>query len=824
MSEFFGTLGPDELEPSEGSFAFGGGSSDTITGAANSRIYGGSGADVIFVSTGNTVFAGAGNDTIRNIDGENNRIFAGDGNDDINGDAGDILVGGAGDDIFRYFSGDSDTTILDFNQNEANEADKMFIALAGIGFDDLTLDTDTSAGDTLVTLPNGTVLATVKGVTDLTENDFIFLIEDNAGSTFAGAFDLGTLSAPDTLTQLGSFSEEDEADMYKVTFDSNSVVDISLSGLSSENYADLFLIRDNGDGVFDPLTDTFVGVSQNDDGSDQLINAEVFGEYYILISQVDGATIYDLTLTTTIDLIEDNAGSTFAGAFDLGTLTNTISKPGSFGSVNSEGEVDESDMYKFNVASDESVDITLSGLNAENYAELFLIQDDGDGIFDPLTDTFVGVSQNRDGSDQIIDVDLLAGEYFILIGNIKGAINYDLDLAIDVDLIEDGAGSTFAGAVDLGTLTSEISQAGSFGSVNSEGEVDESDMYKFNVASDESVDITLSGLNAENYAELFLIQDDGDGIFDPLTDTFVGSSQNRDGSDQVIDVDLLAGEYFILLSNIKGAINYDLELAIPLIEDGAGSTFAGAFDLGTISTPDTITKAGSFSEEDEADMYKVTFESDSVVDISLSGLNSTNYANLFLIQDDGDGVFDANTDTIIGASQNDDGSPQSISEDVFAGEYFILIEQVEGAINYDLSLTTTEIILIEDNAGSTFGGAFDLGTISTPDTTTKLGSFTEEDNADMYKVAFDANSVVNITLTGLSPENYADLFLIQDDGDGIFDPLTDTFVGSSQNDDGSDQVINEILLDGGEFYILISQVAGQTNYDLTLTTTEVILF
>ncbi len=439
MTEIFGTTGQDSLEITQiGSIAFGGAAADTITGATNanpsgSRIYGGSGADEIYVENGDTVFAGAGDDTIYNDSGANNRLYAGAGNDKIYGNSGDILVGGVGDDQFWFEPGASETIILDFNKNSETEADKIvFDSLTGIGsLDDLApLDITTSPGDTLVKLEGGTVIATVKGVTDLTAEDFVFnFVKDNAPSNFPGAVDLGTISN-ETKEQPGSFSTEDLADMYKFNLAARSDVTIDLSGMSPSSNGDVFLIKDSdGNGNFDPSKDEFFGSSQNSNNADEQIVSPALatGEYYVLVTQVEGLTNYNLSVQAAeIPLVEDNAGSDFLQAAPLGELTSNITQAGSVSSN------DLTDVFSFTTAPNTTVNLTLSGLDATNYADVFLVKDNGDDAFDPNTDTIIGFSQNDDGSDQAIDNALLldGGEYYVVVTQVMGAMNYSLTLDV----------------------------------------------------------------------------------------------------------------------------------------------------------------------------------------------------------------------------------------------------------------------------------------------------------------------------------------------------------------------------------------------------------
>jgi hypothetical protein len=551
MSELlFGTTGVDSLEiTSTGTLVFAGGGADEVLGKttanpSGSSIYGGSGNDVIEVENGDRVFAGNGNDIIKNLSGENNQLFGGAGDDEIYGGKNDILVGGSGADEFwfdervRNVTG-FDNTIVDFSKGEN---DKIVLYLTGIhSLDDLApLDTTTSTGDTLVKLKDGTVLTTVKGVTDLTGTDFVFAKDiDGAPSGFDGAVDLETISNA-TKNQLGSFSTIDLADMYKFNLTEESNVTIDLTSMAASGNGDLFLIKDDGDGVF-------LGVSQKDGNADEQITVDALasGEYYIQITQIEGSTSYNLSVKAEFAGINDGAPSGFEGAVDLETISNeTKSKPGSFSFK------DTADMYKFNLANQSDVTIDLTGMAASGNGDLFLIKDDGDGVF-------LGVSQEDGNSDEQITVGGLAsGEYYIQITKVDGFSNYNLSVKAE-DNSDDSAGSDYGAATPFGTLTSSITQFGSFAIG-----LDTADVYSFSVANNTIVDVTLSGMSADNYAQLFLAKDtNNDGFFEESEVLF--DDQNEDGSDQIINDALLSGgEYFILITQVVGTSNYTLNLAI----------------------------------------------------------------------------------------------------------------------------------------------------------------------------------------------------------------------------------------------------------------------
>ncbi len=136
-------------------------------------IDGGAGDDRILGLHGNdTIAGGDGNDEI-NAGSGNDIIDGGAGNDRISGRGGnDDLTGGAGNDVFLMVSDDEGHDVIrDFTQGE----DVIDVRLADINsLDDLTIDTASSPGDTVISY--GTSLLTLAGFTgSLNPSDFLFL-------------------------------------------------------------------------------------------------------------------------------------------------------------------------------------------------------------------------------------------------------------------------------------------------------------------------------------------------------------------------------------------------------------------------------------------------------------------------------------------------------------------------------------------------------------------------------------------------------------------------------------------------------------------------
>lgn len=118
---------------------------------------------------------------------------------------------------------------------------------------------------------------------------------DKAGNTPATAFNLGSLT---TSTQSDFVGNVDPIDYYRFTLTNPSGVTLNLSGLSAD--ADLELSQDkNGDGVIS--SSEVIQLSEAVDNQDENIEIAALppGDYFVKVSQYDGDTNYNLSLTPT---------------------------------------------------------------------------------------------------------------------------------------------------------------------------------------------------------------------------------------------------------------------------------------------------------------------------------------------------------------------------------------------------------------------------------------------------------------------------------------------------------------------------------------------
>jgi len=487
-------------------------------------------------------------------------------------------------------------------------------------------------------------------------------------------------------------------------------------------------------------------------------------------------------------------GNTLDTALDIGTLSRTRTLSDSV------GDADLVDIYSFSLDRVSDLNFTLSGLNAD--ADLIIVEDvNGNGQEDE-EDVIVGFeSLNSDDSQEAISGILQPGDYFVLVKQHSGNTNYELILdASPVVAPPDNAGNTLTDAREIGTLN-DIQTFSDF-----VGDADPYDFYRFSLDSTREFNLTLEGLSSD--ADVLLIEDlnsnsllDDDEIFDtPFAEGSISEAINQT---------LPAGDYFVLVEQFSGNTNYNLSLEATDVgtppPDNAGNTLANARDIGTLN--DRQTFSDFVGNADISDFYRFTLEDTRELNLTLEGLSRD--ADLLLIEDlNSNGVLD--DDEILDAPFIEGSDSEAINQILFAGDYFVLVEQFSGNTNYDLSLEAVPTTVPPDDAGNTLATARDLGTLDSIQTFSDFVG--NADKSDFYRFTLEDTKELNLTLEGLSSD--ADVLLIKDlNSNGVFD---DNEILDAPFNEGSDsEAINQIL-SAGDYFVLVEQFSGDTNYNLSL--------
>ena len=390
-------------------------------------------------------------------------------------------------------------------------------------------------------------------------------------------------------------------------------------------------------------------------------------KHYLQFGKNEGRFGIPFTSTSTsVDLTQ---------AVDLGTIGSA--------SVNDfVGNSNTLDVYRFNVNNPDTVNITLNNLSAD--ADLLLIQDqNGNGILDENAESSEVINfSNTEGviGEQISQL-LQPGSYLVAIQQFEGETNYNLSLsATPFTPPPDTAGNTLSAARNLGPI-SDAQTVSEF-----VGNSDPDDFYTINLSTNSIFNVSVDNLSAD--ADLYVIQDsNGNGSVE--NEEVVAASEFADNTpEQIANLALNAGNYFVRVQQFEGDTPYNLNLSatpanIPL--DNAGNTPGTARDIGILSNTQTF--SDFVGNVDVDDYYRFSTNGTTDFSLTLNGLSAD--ADVFLVLDENNNnVIDENEEFQISA--NEGTSPEEINVvGLPAGTYFAHVYQFNGDTNYNLALSAT---------------------------------------------------------------------------------------------------------------------------------------
>jgi hypothetical protein len=217
------------------------------------------------------------------------------------------------------------------------------------------------------------------------------------------------------------------------------------------------------------------------------------------------------------------------------------------------------------------------------------------------------------------------------------------------------------------------------------------DVFEFSLDWTNDINLSLTGMNAGDDADVTLYRDNGNGIFNASEDISVASSRRDTSNDDSINVaDQQAGTYFAQVnlfndSNSDG-VSYDLALSATY---GASNLLPVETQLGDLSAD--VTYNGYIDNNDTSDLYAFSLGYFEGVNINLSGLSSD--LDIRLIADiNGNRIVDSGEELVRSAYGGT--HPDSITLDD-AGDYFLQVYQFSGNSSYTLDFDhfTTDLAL-----------------------------------------------------------------------------------------------------------------------------------
>ncbi|NGZ27021.1 MAG: hypothetical protein G8345_09040 [Magnetococcales bacterium] len=500
--------------------------------------------------------------------------------------------------------------------------------------------------------------------------------EDTGGNNFSNAAILGTSLGATPLTQSGWVGAGDSLDYFR--FETTADGNVQLNLLDLADNANLFLY--NSSSVL--ITSSQLTGVENEFVSWQLSA----GFYFAKVSSVSSAkTDYTLTLQNT----PDPAGNATGAAFDLETLTTTVTQSGWVGGGGSH------DYYKFYVGAIGNVSLSLTNLLAN--ADLYLFN--GTGSVQVANSRLTGVSAES------IQYQLTVGTYFARVTANGGNTTYNLAMQMSNETGGDATSPTNAGILS----TAETSKSGWVGNLNTH------DYYRFEINTTGNVTLLLTNLDAD--ANLYLYSGS----------TLVASSTNTKLKDDLIEQQLAKGTYLARVTR-SGTNNSNYALFMSTSEDSGGNSTGTAAPQGTLSTT-PVTVSGWLGTGDNTDYFKFGMDAVGNATITLSGLEGE--ANLQLYSENGA--------TLIASSSTSGTLDDIIEQQLGIGTYLAKVTRSgTSTTNFDLTLTSDA-----DTGGEATTNASDLGTL-TSSWTTATGWVGSGDAYDTFQ--FTVTNPGNLTL------------------------------------------------------------------------------
>ncbi|MBD2449119.1 pre-peptidase C-terminal domain-containing protein [Nostoc sp. FACHB-152] len=223
------------------------------------------------------------------------------------------------------------------------------------------------------------------------------------------------------------------------------------------------------------------------------------------------------------------------------------------------------------------------------------------------------------------------------------------------------------------------------------------DVYNFSTSGTNSINLSLHNITVGDDADLKLYQDvNSDGSLDS-SDTLILSSSRGSNLDDAINYVGSAGSYLAVVDKYlvsdNDGLNYELDLsATPQFPyyTSAPNLLPKEIELGTISTSN---QTGSLGDNNTVDTYFFSVSSIDSLELNASLTGLTGDADIRLIQDNnGNQIVDS--DEILAYSRLGSSSSESLNYGVNSGDYFVQVYQYSGSTDYNLSITTSSTLLL----------------------------------------------------------------------------------------------------------------------------------
>ncbi|MEH1965163.1 PPC domain-containing protein [Nostoc sp.] len=240
--------------------------------------------------------------------------------------------------------------------------------------------------------------------------------------------------------------------------------------------------------------------------------------------------------------------------FNLGTLGSTPVVKNNFDLNASE----PTDVFQFKITSGKNINLSLTDISTGDDADIHLFKDANlNGVLDDF-DRKVGlVSGEGSNHDEAINFKTSSGTFFAEVSRFapgsSGNVSYDLALSATEPSGTVPLSASFSNLLPrefiVGNLSHDVTRTGSIDNQNT------TDVYSFTLGTFEGVNIKLNGLSSD--ADIRLIRDfNNNRIVDAGEE--IAHSTNGGINSELISNFTTAGNYFLQVTEFKGATNYNL--------------------------------------------------------------------------------------------------------------------------------------------------------------------------------------------------------------------------------------------------------------------------
>ncbi|MGQ0662524.1 MAG: pre-peptidase C-terminal domain-containing protein, partial [Pseudomonadota bacterium] len=521
------------------------------------------------------------------------------------------------------------------------------------------------------------------------------------GHSIDTAADLGPLVT--TASTPGSITNADRFHFYRFALGSDANVELRLVSVG--------LLRANVDVELLNSAGEVIATSRNAGTAPETLTQFLdAGIYFVRVfAPGSGETLFDLNLTARTAVRPNTDDNTLATANDLGDLNNRNSAI-----VNDfVGRADTVDFYRFTLAADTSVIISLLGREANAAMQLL----DGQGR--PIA------ASRRVDSEEQIERALVAGQYAIRVSSVGGAdTNYRL--AVLATTIADAVPNTRDAARNIGILDARPQVF-----TDAVGGLDPADFYRFTLAATANFNLTLSGLSANADVQ---IQDSQGRV--------IASSVRSGTADDTIARSLVAGDYFVRIFPVGTAeTDYRLTLsAAPVGSVEGDDTRDQARNVGPLDNRERTFNDYVSARIDPNDFYRFTLAAAANFNLTLNGLAA-----------DADVQLQDSLGRVIASSVRSGTTDDTIARSLAAGDYFVRVFAF-GTAETNYRLTLSAGLIAVDNAGNTRDTARNIGPLDDRARTFNDYVSGALDANDFYRFTLAAAANLSLTLSGLTAD------------------------------------------------------------------------